>query len=385
MLMATPSVRSIAKDRGISLNRLIGILKLRRPDNSATEKQFVADLMTTLDGANQDQFGNVWYQIGENPTTLWSCHTDTVSSKDGHQNLTWDGDILRLHDGKPGQSLGADDGAGLWLMLEMIDAQKPGVYVFHRAEEVGGKGSGWVAENLPSLLDGIQRCIAFDRRGTDSVITHQRWSRTASTKFAQAVADALNDADPLFSYKPDDTGIFTDTANYDRLVPECTNISVGYENEHGPKECLDVAHLLRLRDAVLTIDFETIEAHRDPTEEDDLFSGPWAARNYEHVPTALEEVIRNRAYTLSKIWGELGYTVEDINTMCNEYWSSSSKTPVIANDDEEFVTVLFCNECSDEFAPAGDGHGEWKDGEKCPECGSIDTEAYELRADQVKY
>jgi hypothetical protein len=52
-------------------------------------------------------------------------------------------------------------------------------------------------------------------------------------------------------YAPDNTGSFTDTANYVRLIPECTNVSVGYDHEHGPSEVLDVVHLVALRGALV--------------------------------------------------------------------------------------------------------------------------------------
>ena len=42
--------------------------------------------------------------------------------------------------------LGADDGAGVFLMLEMIDANVEGTYIFHRGEERGGWGSSQIAE-----------------------------------------------------------------------------------------------------------------------------------------------------------------------------------------------------------------------------------------------
>lgn len=64
--------------------------------------------------------------------------------------------------------------------------------------------------------------------------------------------------------EPSDGGVFTDTANYISIIPECTNISVGYDRQHGPHETLDVEHLLELRHAVLCLDWETLPTERDP-------------------------------------------------------------------------------------------------------------------------
>jgi hypothetical protein len=108
--------------------------------------------------------------------------------------------------------------------------------------------------------------IAFDRRGVGDVITEMFCGRTCSDTFAKALADGLNETNatamqnpdrvnwltPL-RYKPDDTGSFTDTANYTRLIPECTNVSVGYEHEHGPDEILDTWHLKTLRSTTIKL------------------------------------------------------------------------------------------------------------------------------------
>jgi len=49
------------------------------------------------------------------------------------------------------------------------------------------------------------------------------------------------------------------------LIPECTNVSVGYDHEHGPMETLDLAHCKRLRDQVLKVNWTALPAARDPT------------------------------------------------------------------------------------------------------------------------
>src|SRR3546814_16306749 len=80
-------------------------------------------------------------------------------------------------------SLGADDGAGLWIMLGMIAAACPGLYLFHRGEEQGCLGSRWIERHTPELLANIDAAIAFDRAGLGDVITHQSYGRTCSAAF----------------------------------------------------------------------------------------------------------------------------------------------------------------------------------------------------------
>jgi hypothetical protein len=189
--------------------------------------------------------------VGAGGGALFSGHVDTMHRSDAplHQEIVYDrhfGMIYKHPDDPLKMPLGADNGAGCWLMMEMIDACVPGTYVFHRGEERGGIGSAGMAAHHSDFLKRFKYAIAFDRRGTNSVITEMMVGRTCSDAFAQALSDKLG-----LGYAPDNTGSFTDTANYISLIPECTNVSVGYEHEHGPSETLDVLHLVALRGALV--------------------------------------------------------------------------------------------------------------------------------------
>ena len=124
----------------------------------------------------------------------------------------------------------------------------------------------WYANGAP--LKQFDRAIAFDRRGIDSVISHQGMGRCASDKFCDALASALNEHNDNLMYSPDDTGVYTDTAEFTDDIPECTNISVGYYNEHGDRENLDIIHFAALAIAVAKLDWEALPTDRDPTIDD---------------------------------------------------------------------------------------------------------------------
>lgn len=233
---------------------LIEILSWCRGAGTNSEKEFVAQFIATIPNAWADDYGNYHVTVGENPIILWSGHTDTVTRKEGRQNVKWIGKgMLGLNNAQPGQCLGADDGAGLWIMLDLIKAGKPGHYVFHRDEEVGGLGSLWISKNDYVLPKGLKAAIAMDRNGPRDIITHQGCQRTASDDFAESLAKML----PL-GMQPDDSGVFTDTANYVDLIGECTNLACGYERNHGPNETLDTNHLRRLRDSLLALDYDKL-------------------------------------------------------------------------------------------------------------------------------
>jgi hypothetical protein len=243
---------------------LIEILTWCRGAGTKSEAAFVREHIASIDGIWPDEYGNYHLTIGSEPTVMWSSHTDTVTRKEGRQNVKWIGKgILGLNNGQQGQCLGADDGAGVWLMLEMIKEGKPGHYVFHREEEIGGLGSTWISKNAYVLPQTLKCAIAMDRCGTRDIITHQAFSRSASDEFAFSLGRQLG-----HGFIPDDTGVFTDTANYIDIIGECTNLSVGYERNHGPSETLDTNHLRRLRDSLMKLDISALEFSRKPGDYD---------------------------------------------------------------------------------------------------------------------
>lgn len=246
----------------MSKREFMDMLSYRRPDGSKTEVAFLKKFILPLD-VEVDHSGNHIKRIGTAPV-LWSCHFDTVAFRGGRQKITSTArGIIKLAKRSKSNCLGADDTGGVWLMVNMIRAGVEGLYVFHRGEECGGIGSSFIAKHTPELLDGIKYAIALDRKGTMDVITHQ-FGRCCSDKFGMALAVALGD-----HWLPDDTGMFTDTANYTEIVPECTNLSIGYEHCHSRKEWIDFNFLKGLLDTLVKLDVTSLPVDRDPTDWDD--------------------------------------------------------------------------------------------------------------------
>lgn len=252
------------------LSVLMDMLSYCRPKDSADDAEFRTRFILPHQPF-ADPYGNLRIAVpcadGSPSRVLWSCHTDTVHHFGGRQTLCYKAPTgmlsLSKRSKRQGRNcLGADDTAGVWLCLELIKAHVPGMYVFHYGEECGAWGSSDIAEHDADWLSTFDMAIAFDRRGTSDVITHQFGQRTASHLFALSLAVALHEANPVLCYAPAH-GIFTDTALYADLTPECSNLSVGYANEHTRDECLDTQHLFALRDALLKVDMDTILVDRD--------------------------------------------------------------------------------------------------------------------------
>jgi hypothetical protein len=266
--------------RSILFRTLARALSLARPHGSATTAMFTHWLIDKLPERLQgkvwcDAVGNVHIDNRTEPThkTLFVAHVDTVHHKEGGNQIRKTQHMWYAN----GAPLGADDGAGVALLMHMIHSDVAGYYVYTQGEEVGGIGAKYLASTYPDLLAEFDRAIAFDRRGVDSIISHQGWGRCASDAFAQSLADAFNDCDDAFMYSPDDTGVYTDTREFTHIIPECTNCSTGYFAEHSDREQLDVLHLQRMAAAVVRIQWDALPTERDPKVDEDKWSlGGWA-------------------------------------------------------------------------------------------------------------
>lgn len=211
----------------------------------------------------EDEFGNLFIKIGESDV-MFTSHLDTATNALCKVNHVFDKNIIKT-DGK--SILGADDKAGVTIMLYMIEHKIPGLYYFFLGEEVGCIGSKKVASvQKLEKIQGINKVISFDRRGTDSIITFQSSKRSCSDKFGQALADELNSINKTFDYKLDKNGILTDSIQFTDIYPECTNISVGYYSEHTFSERQDIEHLRKLAVACLKIQWNELPVDRDPSK-----------------------------------------------------------------------------------------------------------------------
>lgn len=248
---------------------LYDMLSYKRPAYSKTEKRFIAEYIDNISGMNKDAAGNRYITVGDKPTIMWSSHTDTVHDKGGKQSVVLDQqtNLFRLSPNSKSNCLGADCTIGVWLMREMIFAQVPGLYIFHAAEEIGGVGSSHIAKKSAALVEGIKFAVAFDRKGKNEVITHQIGEKCASDDFAYSLAQLLPG-----QYKPSADGVFTDTANYSDIIPECVNIGVGYSKQHSANETQCAVHALQLFRSLTSITQEHIASlvvSREPGDTGD--------------------------------------------------------------------------------------------------------------------
>ena len=241
-------------------------------------------------GLQKDEFGNLFIQIGESDV-MFTSHLDTATSTNTKVNHVFEDKYIKT-DGT--SILGADDKAGVTIMLYMIENNIPGLYYFFLGEEVGCIGSRKVAtKHKTEKVEGINKVISFDRRGKDSVITFQSSQRCCSDVFGEALSKELNLANDTFEYKNDPTGILTDSMQFISIYSECTNISVGYEAEHTFGETQDIEHLEKLAEACLKVNWNSLPIERDPSKTDWDYSygygyGSYGSYDYELADRKIE-------------------------------------------------------------------------------------------------
>jgi hypothetical protein len=213
--------------------------------------------------------GSILVRTDPKSDTLFSCHIDTChsqaeSEESVGQGLAFDPAFnhMFLADPKTSGCLGADDGAGVYVCMELIKAEVPGSYLFHVGEEVGGIGANAVVAKHTDLLEEFSRAIAFDRGGTGDVVVTQGGDSCASAAFGTELASQLNKCG--MHYAVSHGGSFTDVKLYRGVIPECVNLSVGYSKQHGPAEFLNVEHLLDLVEACKKIKWDELKVVRKP-------------------------------------------------------------------------------------------------------------------------
>ncbi len=222
------------------------------------------EVLQFLPKLNKDIVGNYYIIIGDSkPETMFTSHLDTADREQKVTKLysfTEDEQEYIVTDGN--SILGADDKAGVAVMLYMISNNVPGLYYFFIGEERGGIGSGQLSYVYDDVdyLKNIKRCVSFDRRDTCSVITSQLGRTCCSNNFATALAEQYNSHGLKLSLDP--TGVYTDSASFLENISECTNISVGYYREHTKEEKQNITYLKKLAEASTKVDWNSLPTVR---------------------------------------------------------------------------------------------------------------------------
>lgn len=279
----------------------IEMLRYKRPEGSLTQREFCKRFLEPIFG-QPDVHGNYVHIIGKEPNVAFMAHHDTVHNKGGMQTPYIVEDVVYISE----DCLGADCTTGIYIILSLIELGVEGVYVVHAAEEIGCVGSAAIVKDHPLWLDHVDIAISLDRWGTNSIITHQLGERTCSDSFAYTLADQLG-----MQHLPDTKGSYTDSNEYRGIIPECTNLSVGYYNQHSSKERQDLDYLDNIVDALANVDWSKVSVDRTPDiEYDDL----WFMRGYEEEDDTEDmfQFVRDNPQLVCDILESYGMTYNDL-------------------------------------------------------------------------
>lgn len=153
--------------------------------------------------------------------------------------------------------LGADDGAGLAVMLNLMANGVLGGYCFTTGEEVGGVGADAVLQHAEPFLKQYDFALEIDRRGTKDMVYEQSVGECASKAFAQWLIDELG-----MGHELSNRGSYTDVATFAEVIPENVNIASGYINAHSADEQVLLPYLDQLAEALRKVDWSKAKAER---------------------------------------------------------------------------------------------------------------------------
>lgn len=254
-----PMIERAAQVRDLSRNLFLRLTLRTTPAGEESR------LNGFLSGWERDDAGNARITIpwsdGSVPTHGLCAHLDDVSKESRiiERRISTENGRTLVHS-EHGSILGADDKAGVAIILALVAHNVPGQYYLFTGEEQGLTGSrhaaasGWGTE--------LEILIALDRKGRRDLVHTQLNVRCCSDEFAKALCASINNTG--MDYWPIKGGS-TDSAPFMGIVKECSNISVGYESAHGNEEVQDLTHLGNLASALSLVDWSTIPRVRVPS------------------------------------------------------------------------------------------------------------------------
>lgn len=146
--------------------------------------------------------------------------------------------------------LGADDGAGLAVMLYLLRKGVLGGYCFTTGEECGGIGAEQVLKQAEPFLKYYKVSVEIDRRGESEIIATQSAGECASVEFTDWLCKELD-----MGHKTSHLGSYTDVATFAEVIPENVNIAAGYINAHSTNEELNLEYIDQLAEKLAQVDW----------------------------------------------------------------------------------------------------------------------------------
>lgn len=187
-----------------------------------------------------DEYGNLW-SITHQDKPIFVAHMDTVIGSDLNYKkplLESDGRLSR-----PGYVLGADDRAGVNLILNNKDRIN---WVLTVDEEIGCVGANKLSSDIDFISDVTDIgtfFIELDRRDVKDILGNVHGYCEAG------VVEAIQN---ILTNHKDTSGVFTDIDSWTEIA-QGVNLSVGYFNAHTSSEYLDIEYFEYLNTKIVEL------------------------------------------------------------------------------------------------------------------------------------
>lgn len=289
---------------------------------------------------------------GDSPIML-VAHMDTVF-KAPPQNIYFD---QRQKVIWSPEGLGADDRAGVFAIMKIIQRGHRPHVCFTTDEEIGGIGAAKMIHMVPNAPYDIKYIVELDRQGTNDCVFYS----CHNEKFEAFI---------------EEYGFITDWGTFSDIYDICpawgvagVNLSVGYKNEHSVSETLNI-------NALYTTINKVCKMIRDVSEETvpyfEYIPDPYAKYfrafghmygfydewdEYDSLNSPSYDVMKTKRHQCCKC--HKIYPEDDVFTVKSKTWSNAFNYYCI---DCVSGNVNWCEVCGEPFEVDG------PDDVKCPSC-----------------
>ena len=189
------------------------------------------------------EHGHYIYAMGEAPICL-VAHVDTIDNPYNIRDLRINNNSITLSTSSFRKALGADDRAGVWLILKLISRlhkeNKPlPSIVFTSFEEVGAQGARAFIKDFPTPGNPVKYIVGLDRQGKNDAVFYS----CRNKEFKNYICS--------FGFK-EQKGTYSDISFIGPTWDIANvNLSIGYKHEHTELEKLNLKHLIRTYNKIL--------------------------------------------------------------------------------------------------------------------------------------
>lgn len=248
------------------------------------------------------------YAVGDIPIAL-VAHMDTVF-KTQPQNIFYDKDKCVMW--SP-EGLGADDRAGVFAIIKILQAGLKPTVIFTTDEEIGAVGAEKLVAEVPEPYTELKYIIQLDRRGSNDCVFYD-CDNEIFTEYVETFGFAEN------------WGSFSDISVICPIWRVAgVNLSIGYQDEHSSCETLNTTHML-----------QTISKVKKMLQVENIPA-------FEYIPAVYKYGKYGNLYSYPG-WDDLSWGEDYKCEKCRRRFSEYEVLPIISKK-APYKTVYYCGDC----------------------------------------